>query len=75
MFKEELVHWAENQLKLLSVDETLARYLIEILDAEGLSEDSDVDKQTAVQNEMARILKEWIASEEVQRLRLIFKND
>ncbi|KAL0582958.1 hypothetical protein ABG067_007091 [Albugo candida] len=62
--EEELVHWAENQLKLLSVDETLARYLIEILDAEGLSADSDVDKQTAVQNEMARILKEWIASEE-----------
>lgn len=75
MFKEELVHWAENQLKLLSVDETLARYLIEILDAEGLSADSDVDKQTAVQNEMARILKEWIASEEVQRLRFIIKND
>lgn len=75
MFKEELVHWAENQLKLLSVDETLARYLIEILLAEGLSADSDVDKQVAVQNEMARILKEWIASEEVQRLRLIFKND
>nr|CCA26658.1 conserved hypothetical protein [Albugo laibachii Nc14] len=70
MFKEELIHWAGNQLKLLGVDEILAHYLLEILDGEGLSKDSDADRLSGVENEMTRMLKEWIAEEECNDQRL-----